>query len=133
MSNPPGGHVARAYLDTLLFLQEEGVNESHGEGGEVEAESTFAIKPDDSVMQHTATSPAAAQPSRIAAAVGSTSRAATAPLNRIDMNIQGDKVYLSGLLDLAGLATLEKKIEALKVLLESNQADANDTTEEGAS
>ncbi len=42
------------------------------------------------------------------------------------MNIQGDKVRISGLLNLKGLDALEKKIAALRVLLEVHE-EANDT------
>lgn len=38
-------------------------------------------------------------------------------LNKINMDIRGDKVSINGLLDLKGLVLLEKKIEALKMLL----------------
>lgn len=46
-------------------------------------------------------------------------------LNMINMDIRGDQVFISGLLDAKGLNLLEKKISALKVLL-SVHTDAND-------
>jgi hypothetical protein len=50
---------------------------------------------------------------------------AISELNKINMDIRGDQVSISGLLNLKGLELLEKKIAALKTLL-SVYADAND-------
>lgn len=50
-------------------------------------------------------------------------------LNQINMNIQGDRVHLDATLDFQGLLMLEKKIAALKLLLEMH-FEANDTGEE---
>jgi hypothetical protein len=50
----------------------------------------------------------------------------SAELNKINMDIRGDRVAISGLLDLKGLDLLEKKIAALKMLL-AVHTDANDT------
>ncbi|OBX19442.1 hypothetical protein A9995_06705 [Erythrobacter sp. QSSC1-22B] len=44
-------------------------------------------------------------------------------LNKINMNIQGDRVLLSGLLDLKGLRLLKKRIESLETLLEPFEDD----------
>jgi|CXWL01.1.fsa_nt_gi hypothetical protein len=51
---------------------------------------------------------------------------ASTDLNKINMDIRGDQVSISGLLDLKGLNLLEKKIAALKVLL-AVYYEANDT------
>ncbi len=40
-----------------------------------------------------------------------------AELNKITMNIEGDRVFVSGVLDLKGLRTLERRIATLKALL----------------
>ena len=50
-------------------------------------------------------------------------------LNQINMDIRGDQVLVSGLLDMKGLSLLEKKIQALKVLL-TVYTDPNDTGDE---
>lgn len=50
---------------------------------------------------------------------------ASTELNKINMDIRGDQVALSGLLNLQGLHLLEKKIAALKMLL-AVYTDAND-------
>ena len=47
-------------------------------------------------------------------------------LNKINMDIRGDQVSISGLLNFKGLELLEKKIAALKLLL-TVYTDANDT------
>lgn len=103
--------AARAYLDTLAYLKELDASESHGIAPNQSPESPGDENNSDDNYMTTTTAPrpsAAATPAVVA----------TGELNRISMNIQGDKVHLSGLLDLAGLASLEKKIVALKTLLE---------------
>lgn len=59
-------------------------------------------------------------------------------LNKINMNIQGDRVLLSGLLDLKGLRLLKKRIESLEMLLEPLEdekplAAFDETDDEGGS
>lgn len=49
-------------------------------------------------------------------------------LNKINMDIRGDQVMISGLLDLKGLTQLEQRISALKLLL-TPIYEANDTDE----
>lgn len=121
--------AARAYLDTLAFLEQSGASESYGEGGGSAPESPVPSKPENQSMPETATMERArpstpqASPSAIPSGAGVLS---DPPLNRIDMNIQGDKVHLSGLLDASGLDALEKKIAALRVLLDGYTV-ANDT------
>ena len=44
-------------------------------------------------------------------------------LNRITMNIEGDRVVLGGVFNLKGLRQLEKKITTLKALLEVEEDD----------
>jgi hypothetical protein len=50
-------------------------------------------------------------------------------LNKINMDIRGDQVSISGILDFKGLELLEKKIVALKMLL-TVYSEANDTVEQ---
>lgn len=47
-------------------------------------------------------------------------------LNRANMNIQGDRVVISGIFDVKGLRQLEKKIAGLKALLETDEDEAAD-------
>ncbi len=46
---------------------------------------------------------------------------ADADLNKITMNIHGDKVMVSGLFDLKGLRLLEKKIVGLKAIMDTDE------------
>lgn len=57
---------------------------------------------------------------------------ANGELNKINMDIRGDQVSISGLLNLKGLELLEKKIAALKLLL-SIYTDVNDTADDNSS
>ena len=116
--------AARAYLDTLAFLEESGASESHGGGHPTSAESPQSDnhQPEENSLKTTLL----AKPTT-SVAIGYANEEGA--LNRVNMNIQGDKVHLSGLLDLKGLAALEKKIKALKVLLNAQTEDAED--EEG--
>ena len=122
--------AAKAYLQTLLFLEEAGANESHGASDDADADS--ASEQGTETNMHTEPAQASRPPlltavmrPELASAFGS----AEPDLNTINMNIRGDKVYLSGLLDQSGLLDLEKKIAALKVLLTVVHG-ANDTGEE---
>jgi len=53
-----------------------------------------------------------------------------AELNRITMNIDGDRVVLGGVFNLKGLRLLEKKIATLKALLTPDEDDESDGDEE---
>jgi hypothetical protein len=135
--------AAKAYLQTLLFLEEAGGNESHGVAGELAPISgELNSKLDDITMDSQISQPGAqsTQPpplqrqtiERIAAAL------AGVPLNRVSMNFEGDKVALNGVLDLAGVEDLEAKLPAIKQLLRfqgglaaAPKGQANDREEEG--
>lgn len=109
--------ATKAYLQTLLFLEELGASESHGgekdEGAEsVESQTTEPqMQTDPAPSRPLVASHHAGTPARAFAASGAEA------LNEINMNIRGDKVHLEGLLDYAGLLDLEKKLAALKILL----------------
>ena len=78
-------------------------------------------------MEHvTAASPSRPAAAAVPHAAAFAGEGAKETLNKINMNIRGDKVHLEGLLDHAGLLALEKKIVALKVLLHVT-TEANDT------
>jgi hypothetical protein len=104
--------AARAYIETLLFLEEQGATESHGTQVD---EATESGSMNTTTPSETPKPPLGHLKPTIAAAYANPGL----KLNRVDMNIQGDRVHINGLLDLAGLEALEKKIQALKVLLES--------------
>ena len=46
-----------------------------------------------------------------------------ADLNKITMNIQGDKVMVSGIFDLKGLRLLERKIAGLKAIMATDDGE----------
>lgn len=117
--------AAKAYLQTLLFLEDESATESHGvtsaEGSMSETEDVN----DASTETQNATRPILA--AAVNAPMPPAAFANVAPkLNEINMNIRGDQVLLEALLDYEGILALEKKIAALKVLLAVHH-DANDT------
>jgi len=105
--------AAKAYLQTLLFLEEAGASESHGVAdGEAPITGSLNATLEPITMKSTATV-GSQQPS----APASHQPVAPPGLNRIDMNIQGDKVHLNALLNAQGLLDLENKLKALKLLL----------------
>jgi hypothetical protein len=120
--------AAKAYLQTLLFLEEEGASESHG-ATDLDASSSTAEQPKEPVMEtqiERARMPAAASPT----AVNLRGFANVEPeLNAINMNIRPGMVHLDALLDYDGVLDLEKKLEALKILLKVNR-DAGDVGEQ---
>lgn len=119
--------AAKAYLQTLLFLEEAGATESHGAPVGDDAESGFEQPKEPAVETQTDPAPGPMLALLKADAALSPAYATIEPeLNAINMNIRGDKVHLDAFLDYDGLLALEKKIAALKVLLEVVHG-ANDT------
>ena len=108
-----------AYLETLRFLEQSKVFESGGIDPAVGGESDL---PDDEWTDEmnditTLERPPAASVTKAAPPVAVAVIAPSA-LNRIDMDIKGEQVHLNALLDYNGLLALEKKIVALKILLQ---------------
>lgn len=69
---------------------------------------------------HTSPSPPTISPAMLDAVA---TALASSPLNKINMNIQGDHVSLSATLNYRGLAMLEKKIAGLKALMMPDDDD----------
>ncbi|WP_156028634.1 hypothetical protein [Sphingobium chlorophenolicum] len=113
--------AAKAYLQTLLFLEEQRASESHGVDASGGAESAVD-KTQEPIME---TQPASAgKPMSLGvAAMPAVFANAEPELNAINMNIRGNKVHLEGLLDYDGLMALETKIAALKILLGAAHGD----------
>lgn len=114
--------AVKAYLQTLLFLEEQGASESHG------GQSSEAAQPvPDNELEITVEPNA---PARTLAALTHTPAigyiSGDPGLNAINMNIRGDKVYIDGLLNYDGLLDLEKKIAALKILLAAQPTASGD-------
>jgi hypothetical protein len=106
--------AAKAYLQTLLYLEEESASESHGEEAEGASESAPDQPKEPAMNQQSASPlPAAAAVSSFPAAFANS----VPELNEISMNIRGGKVHLEGLLDYSGVLELEEKLKALKLLL----------------
>lgn len=63
----------------------------------------------------TQTTPAIAVATPVA--IAAFANPAPGDLNKINMDIRGDQVLLSGLLDIKGLRLLKKRIESLEMLL----------------
>lgn len=112
--------AARAYLQTLSYLEEAGVSDSNG--------------PDSAAYPDTPPTPQSSelhvqQPLSNYQPEGLTSPAVTparsqpdaAKLNRINMNVQGARVHLEALLDRKGIATLKRKLASLEALLEEDE------------
>ena len=116
--------VTSAYFDTFRFLEQSKVFESGGiSAAEVEesgqSNDDWNDEMDDTATLERPPAPAAVKPATPIFVPGA--------LNRIDMDIKGDQVHLNALLNHKGLLALEKKIQALKLLLEVHY-EANDTS-----
>lgn len=119
------GPAINAFMET--YREVENIRESESHGPEAEEAPESPEQPQETPVN---TQPLVATPA-VTPATAFTSLAPS-DLNQINMDIRGDKVMVSGLLDAKGLAILEKKIAALKVLL-AVYTDANDTGEDDGS
>lgn len=109
--------LTSAYFDTFRFLEQSKVFESGGIGDENEGESGQSDDDWNDNMDEAVTMerPVAINWGQVAVHAPNPAQS----LNRIDMDIKGDRVQLNALLDLNGIASLEKKIAALKLLLDA--------------
>lgn len=110
------GPAITAFLETNAFAENAKESESHGDANEAVPEPPAPAQ--EVQLQPVTIPPIAPFPL--------TQTAASGDLNQINMDIRGDQVLISGLLDAKGLGILEKKIVALKLLL-AVYTDANDT------
>lgn len=110
------GPAITAFLETIAFAEKAKESGRTGESDENrEGGDTSSNVPEVPVTQvHTPATPAYILPAAIVA---------DALLNKITMNIDGDRVMVSGLLDLKGLRALKKKIEGLEALLTPDEDD----------
>ncbi|MFN3475739.1 MAG: hypothetical protein ACK4ZW_16995 [Blastomonas sp.] len=100
------GPAINAFLETYRWVEDIRESEIHGHG------TDDAPDPSDEIQD----APMQLQPIAAAPTV-SRLMMETSDLNKINMDIRGDQVLISGLLDLKGLRALEKKIVGLKALL----------------
>ena len=114
------GPAVSSFLETYRALEDANVFDSHGPGDGDEPESPAQpVQPENPMQPQTPLS-------GTAAAIMAQGQLATDILNKINMNIQGDRVHVNALLDFNGLLLLEKKIEGLKALLEVDEAPASE-------
>lgn len=100
-----------AFMETYRAVQHIRENESHGGGAEKAPDSVQTNEPE--TIMHPQPTPQPLNPVPVP-------QFATFPepsLNKINMNIEGDRVLVSGLFDLRGLRALKRKIEGLEALL----------------
>ncbi|MDQ2878119.1 MAG: hypothetical protein M3R41_03460 [Pseudomonadota bacterium] len=115
------GPAINAFLETIAFA--ENAKES-GRTGDT-AGAGAGSRPDEPMPEptmtpHTSPSPPTISPAMLDAVA---TALASSPLNKINMNIQGDHVSLSATLNYRGLAMLEKKIAGLKALMMPDDDD----------
>lgn len=110
------GPAISAYLETNSFAANAKESGRTGDGDEKrEGGDTSLAIPEVPVTQvHTPPTPTFTPPAGMVA---------DAILNKITMNIYGDQVMLSGLLDVKGLRALKKRIEGLEALLAPMEFD----------
>lgn len=110
--------VIKSYSETCSYLEQEKAFESGGTGNEYGSESNPNEKPETQNMPHSETNfpKTAPPPSPLVMTMLDLSG-----LNKINMNIAGDKVTLAATLDYRGLSLLEKKIARLKALMEPDE------------
>jgi hypothetical protein len=107
------GPAISAYMDTYHHLENISESESHGTQPVGAPESA---PPATEHHMH-------AQPLIASTHVSPATIGPVAGLNKINMNIRGDQVEISGLFDVRGLRALEKKIQGLQALMEDDEID----------
>jgi hypothetical protein len=114
------GPAINAFLETYRWVED--IRESESYGSEFDEAAESSEQPQEKSMPPLPAAIAVGQPISIPAFAGGGSP----DLNKINMDIRGEQVMISGLLDLKGLAQLEQRIRALKLLL-TPIYEANDT------
>ena len=124
------GPAIKSFVETNHFVENTIDGGSHSVGAESAPESvSTAPSPQEQPVQNIE-HPAHSSVGRTPPVTAIVPETDTPKLNKISMNIQGDRVHVSGLLDLKGLTSLEKKIAGLKSLLEPDEEGDYDGTEE---
>jgi hypothetical protein len=112
------GPAIGAFLETIAFA--ENAKES-GRTGAPLADTTNSVnqRTPETTVQQPNTPPAPPVDSSVAkAAIVDALMEQSEALNKINMNIRGDRVHVDAVLDYQGLLALEKKIAGLKALLD---------------
>lgn len=105
------GPAISAFLDTNAFAENAKESGSYSHMNKEAAESPEHSQETPMLVQPLAAGPIATQAAAFTNPV-------PGELNKINMDIRGDRVMISGLLDMQGLRLLEKRIAGLKSLLE---------------
>jgi hypothetical protein len=113
------GPAVSSFQETYRSLQDANVFDSHGPDEDEVAESPAQAVQPERKMQHSASSSTATN-------IATQGQLAQDALNKINMNIMGDRVHVNALLDFDGLLLLEKKLAGLKALLEAPENDAEE-------
>lgn len=118
--------AARAYLQTLSYLEESGVSDSNGPESLAHSDTPPTPQPSEINMPAPVSG---SQSESILATPLPPARVDREPgkLNRINMNVQGTQVHLEALLDRKGIAALKRKLTSLEALLEDDD-DHDDYT-----
>lgn len=112
--------AARAYLQTLSYLEETGVSDSNGPTQSAHPDTPATPQPSEFSMP----TPLSVPQTDIPTATPLSSvrvEPESAKLNRINMNVQGTRVHLEALLDRKGIAALKRKLSSLEALLEEDE------------
>lgn len=111
------GPAIAAFLETNAFTENAKERESHGDAADAVPNSVRANESE--TIMHPQPNPQPLNPVPVPAFAAFPSP----DLNKINMDIRGDQVLISGLLDLKGLRLLKRKIEGLQTLLEANDLE----------
>lgn len=117
------GPAISAFLETIAFAEKAKESARNGAAPAPERESVPQLPPKEDIVIDAPLAPPA-PPAPLA-------RLPVPPisdedLNKIVMNIDGDRVMVSGLFDLKGLRLLEKKIAGLKAIMAPDDDDDGD-------
>ena len=109
------GPAITAYMDTYHHLENISESKSHGADSVDAPDLVHTSEPEEPMQQQPITAAPVATPPARAHASGDPD------LNKINMNIEGDRVHVNGLFDLKGLRALKRKISGLEALLEPDE------------
>lgn len=127
--------AAKAFLETMLFLEEERVSESRGAADINPQESALSddrkdiMATDIEIPRERIPALLAAMPAR--GVVNNVFMNESPSLNKIGMNVQGHLVHIEAMLDYDGLLALEKKIQGLKNVIDRIGKEESDEAETG--
>lgn len=124
------GPASKAYLETCYYLQREKAYES-GSFSEIPEAESLSDEEKQQLQADNRDSRGAMPITSIAPTPEGLSSKRGLLLNQIHMNVKGNKeVHIEGILDYRGLLLLEKKLIALKMLLEPNESEEDDKATE---